>query len=99
MSPSGARRLWPRLAGPSGEAFVPQTHARGEERSTSPTLWVVLRGAGRSPTGRSRTHVGHRACSRACTPHARQNAFDAVVLTSCSNPPSWRDTASRHHDS
>jgi hypothetical protein len=44
----------------------------------------------RSPAGKSRTHVGRRACNRAIAPHTGHQPVAAVVSSS----PSRSDTAS-----
>ena len=54
---------------------------------------------GRPAAGRSRTHVGRRSCSRACTPQPRQKSSRAVVSTACSSSPFCCDTASRTNPS
>ena len=49
---------------------------------------------GRPAAGRSRTQVGRRSCSRACTPQPGHQPSSAVVSTACSSSPSYSDTAS-----
>src|SRR5271157_4765357 len=49
---------------------------------------------GRSPVGRSRTHVGRRPCNLAAAPHTGHQPVDAVVWIAYSISPSRSDTAS-----
>src|SRR5271165_2787845 len=49
---------------------------------------------GRSPAGRSRTHVGRRPCNLAAAPHTGHQPVDAVVWIAYSISPSRSDTAS-----
>lgn len=49
---------------------------------------------GRPAAGRSRTQLGRRLCSRACTPQPAHQPSAAVVSTACSTSPPYSDTAS-----
>src|SRR5262245_3699054 len=53
---------------------------------------------GRSPAGKSRTHVGRRSCKRPTAPHTGHHPLAAVVSMAYSSSPSRSDTASTNHE-
>ena len=80
--PLGQRRPRPdRLGSPTRS---PPGSADSLHRHTRLTHTNVT---GRPPAGRSRTYVGRRSCSRACTPQLRQKSTVVVVSTACSSSP------------
>jgi len=65
-------------------------HAGSWQRQTRFTHTSVT---GRPAAGRSRTQLGRRSCSRACTPQPGHQPCTAVVSTACSTSPPYSDTA------
>lgn len=56
------------------------------------TRFTHTRVTGRPPGGRSRTHTGRQACTRATDPHDEQRTALPGVCTACSSSPSRADT-------
>jgi len=65
-------------------------HRGSPQRQTRLTHTSVT---ARPAAGRSRTQLGRRLCSLACTPHDGHQPCSTVISTACSTSPSCSDTA------